>query len=147
MRFGSTVGLLLRKVVMGVGLTTSGAAGSPPVPVIVVSGSHIVAENSPVGTVIGVASVSYGTGTYAWTLFDSGPGSHIGLTDLGNGTAQVKVASNIDFETQPSIDIQLLANNGVDTPTFATLTITVGNVYEAPVVGGFAALLKTLGII
>ena len=106
---------------------------SPGVPQLVFSGGSI-AENTPVGTFIGLMSVSNSTAN--WSLTKIGGSTRISL--LGD---QVQIAQPLNFEARGSEQIVVRASAGGD-EIVETFTITVTDVFypirapPTPRVGG-----------
>jgi hypothetical protein len=78
-----------------------------------------VSADASVGDLVGVLSVSGGTGTYAFTLTDDAGG--LFALDVGDDT-RLEVAGALTAGVE-SVTIQ--ADNGVDDPITRIITITV----------------------
>lgn len=95
-------------------------------PTIIMS-NRSIAEDASVGDLIGILSVTGGSGTYAFTMTSSGGG--LAELDAGDDT-RVEVADALDYETTPSFDIGISADNGVDPAITRTFSINVTDVID-----------------
>lgn len=115
-----------------------GGGGGGGGPTIQLSGTHSIAEDQPIGTIIGVLSVNGGTGTYTHTIiFD--PDSKANL-DVDGVT--VKLENLLDFETKTFFIFTDHADNGAGSIIDETFRIDVTNVAEG---GGFVPTYHFLG--
>jgi hypothetical protein len=94
---------------------------------IILLSAATVAEDASLATLIGTFSVLNGSGTYVYTLTDDGAGA----TTIANDDELVTDAV-LDFETVPSFNITVEADNSVDPVLERTFTITVTDVFEEP---------------
>jgi len=94
-------------------------------PVINLSGTT-VSETATIGTLVGVLSVSGGSGVYAFTKI-ADPDLKFAVSGSNLDTAAL-----LDYEAGQSHSVTVQADNGVDVPFSRLFTITVTNVPEQP---------------
>ncbi|NDV48556.1 carbohydrate-binding protein, partial [Salipiger sp. PrR003] len=87
-----------------------------------------VAENAA-GAVIGTLSAVDPDGDDAAITFSADPASDF---EVVGGQLKLKDGVALDFEATPSVDVEITATDAANESTTTTLTITVGDVDEAP---------------
>lgn len=105
--------------------------------------STSITEDSSIGDLVGLLSVTNGSGTYAFTI-TLDPDSKFVL-DVGDDT-RLELEDTLDYETATSHSVTISADNGVDTPITRTFTITVLDVSEGDFLlleNGFYLLLES----
>lgn len=107
-----------------------GQVGGQAGPYIALSANSLD-ENSAQGTAIGALSVLRGSGTYAFTLTESGGGK--AQLDAGDDTALQAGATPTDYETATFFTITVEADNGVDPVISRSFIINVNDVAEVNV--------------
>lgn len=88
-----------------------------------------VAEDASVNSVVGILSVSNGSGTYTFTI-TADPDSKFAIAN----DDELQIDATLDYETASSHSVTIEADNGVDDPITRQFTITVTDVAdgEAP---------------
>lgn len=106
---------------IGIGLgVTFGGSGGPRGPSLRLSPREI-AENAANGTTVGTASVSNGSGTYAFTE-TSDPDSKFAVN---SSTGVVTKTAALSYNTAASHSYAIEADNSVDDPALTTRTFTI----------------------
>ncbi|MBB6521888.1 cadherin repeat domain-containing protein [Pseudoteredinibacter isoporae] len=106
----------------------------PVVPVGSISDSDgnddIVAENSAVGSVVGVTALAVGgpNDTVSYSLSEDADGRFA----IDSDTGVVTVAGDLDYEAASSHNIVVVATSSNGTQSEASFTINIGNANEAP---------------
>lgn len=114
---------------------------------IMLSGS--LPENSAQGTTWGTLSVAGGTGTYTFTLLDTGGG--VAQLNAVDSSILEAGATSTDYETATNHLIQVSADNGVDPAVVRWVSANVSNVEDSapvnlslPVISGTLLVGETL---
>lgn len=94
-----------------------------------------VNDTAAIGTVVGILTVTGGIGTYTYTLTDAGLGNKFALFDLGDGTAELRVAAAL---SAGSISVSVSATNGT-TPTSRSFSISIADT-TAPTITSSSAI-------
>lgn len=97
-----------------------------------------IAENSPIGTVLGIVLADDGdTGQTLSYAITGGTGSTAFAIDANNGLLTVLDSTQLDFELRAhfTLDLQVSDNAAPPLSSTATITITVINVNELPQIG------------
>lgn len=110
---------------LGIAIAGGGGASGPAIAL----SDNSIPEDAEVGDLVGTLSVNNGSGDYSFTLTDDAGG----LFALdGSDDTRLEVAGALDFETAPTLQITVEADNGVDDPISREFTITVTNVAIVP---------------
>jgi hypothetical protein len=108
----------------------NGGGGGAPVATILLPGARTLLENSAQGTSVGTFSVANGSGTYTFTLTNTAGGRF--QADGVNGVDLEAGATNSDYEAATSYNIEVEADNGVDTPITRVFIISILDEAEIP---------------
>jgi hypothetical protein len=113
---------------VGCGFSRMGGGGPFTNSAITLSSTSI-AEDASVNSVVGILSVSNGSGTYTFTI-TADPDSKFAIAN----DDELQIDATLDYETASSHSVTIEADNGVDDPITRQFTITVTDVAdgEAP---------------
>ena len=89
-------------------------------------------ENATVGTIVGVLTITYSGDSNITSIDINGTGSNY-FAVANNGTITLSKANVLDYETIPSYTLVAVAKNTAGMSNSATITITIGNVPEVPI--------------
>ena len=113
-------------------------------PIMVTISSSSVAENRPVGTIVGTLSTAHPNDPgnfFSYTLI-SGTGSADNGAFTLDPDGTLKTAAIFDRETKASYSIRLKSTDSIGVISEKVLTISVDNVFDMPVVTGPGSLIS-----
>ncbi|SFE33447.1 YVTN family beta-propeller repeat protein [Spirosoma endophyticum] len=142
----ATIGVGSRPFNLGEFFAPAGCAGQAqtftltvsPAPTGITLSQNTVAENQPVGTVVGALSTTDGGagGPFSYSLVNTGTYPDNAAFSIGTGADAGKLLTNagFDYETKASYVIRVATTNACGLSFETSLTLTVTDVTEGPLI-------------